>query len=42
MKLLIELYGFDKAFEAVSSIRKEVKGMHDDYYIRNAIRILDK
>lgn len=40
MKTLIELYGFDKAFEKVSKLRKEIKGMHEDYYIRNAIRIL--
>jgi len=40
MKLLINLYGFDKAFKAVSELKKEVPNMHKDYYIRNAIRIL--
>lgn len=40
MRILVGLFGFDAAWNAVLDLEHEHPGMHDDYYIRNAIRIL--
>jgi hypothetical protein len=40
MKLLIELYGIDKAEQTINKLMIEIPNMHSDYYIRNVIRIL--
>lgn len=40
MKMLIELYGIDAANGAVASLQQEHPNMHNDYYVRNAFRIL--
>jgi len=40
MKLLIELFGSEAAHSAIKSLKIEVPNMCNDYYIRNAIRIL--
>lgn len=40
MKLLIELFGQEKAEHTINKLIKEVPNMHSDYYVRNVIRIL--
>ncbi len=40
MKLLIELFGEETANRRYNALVLEHPGMHEDYYIRNAIRSL--
>lgn len=42
MKLLIQLFGEEKAEQAINKLIREIPDMHGDYYVRNAIRILNK
>jgi hypothetical protein len=40
MKLLIELFGEERANEVYNALTQEVPNMNENYYVRNTIRIL--
>ena len=40
MKLLVELFGERRANNMYNSLKTQFPEMHEDYYVRNAIRSL--